>query len=177
MAVARRDGDGAYLLLEGAENLGVKLRVSMLARQVNEGMVKHVVSLMQGTLRSCGKTLRRARVAVLGVVGQRSMAGSLVELLEAKGAKISVYDPLFVKNEPSGGSRMFKRSLKEAVENTDCVVVLGGVEQFARLNLRNLRAVMRMPAAVVDLTGKFDVQKVEKAGFVYRGLGRGVEKR
>jgi hypothetical protein len=33
---------------------------------------------------------------------------------------------------------------------------------------------MKMPAAIVDLTGAIEPQKVEKEGFIYRGLGRGV---
>jgi len=174
---AEESRDEAYLLLESAESLNAKLRLTALARQINENMVKHVVSLVQDTLRSCGKTLRRARVAVLGAVKQQTMAGSLVKLLEAKGAKISIYDPVFAKNEPSEVARTFKRSLNEAVESTDCVVVLAGTDQFTRLNLKNLRAVMKMPAAIVDLTGKIETQKVEKEGFTYRGLGRGVEKK
>jgi hypothetical protein len=31
-----------------------------------------------------------------------------------------------------------------------------------------------MPAAIVDLEESLDPDKVEKAGFIYRGLGRGV---
>jgi UDP-N-acetyl-D-mannosaminuronic acid dehydrogenase len=176
--IAAEEGrDEAYLLLENAENLGAKLRLTALARQVNESVVKHVVSLVQGALRGCGKTLRRARVAVLGAVGPKTMAETLVKLLEAKGAKVSVYDPLFVKREVSDVARVFKRSLNEAVEGADCLVMLAEHEQVKRLSLKKLRAVMRMPAAIVDLAGKLEVQKVEKEGFIYRGLGRGVEKK
>jgi len=176
--IAAEEGvDEAYLLLENAENLGTKLRLTALARQINENMVRHVVNSVQDALRSCGKTLRRARVAVLGAVGSKSTAETFVKLLEAKGAKISVYDPLVARSDVSEMSRVFKRSLNEAVESTDCVVVLAEHDQFKRLNLKKLRTVMRMPAAIVDLTGTIELQKVEKEGFVYRGLGRGVEKK
>ncbi len=174
---AEEGGNEAYLLFESAENLNAKLRLAALARQINESMVRHVVNLVQSTLRSCGKTLRRARVAVLGIVGPRTMADTLVKLLEAKGAKVSIYDPLAVKNGPSEMARAFKRSLNEAVEGTDCITVLAEHEQFKHLNLKKLRTVMKMPAAIVDLTGAIELQKVEKEGFVYRGLGRGVEKK
>jgi hypothetical protein len=33
---------------------------------------------------------------------------------------------------------------------------------------------MKMPAAIVDLEGIVEPNKVEKEGFIYRGLGRGV---
>ncbi|HLE75680.1 MAG TPA: nucleotide sugar dehydrogenase [Candidatus Bathyarchaeia archaeon] len=167
----------AYLLLETAENLNTKLRLTALARQINETMVRHAVNLTQDVLRSCGKTLRRARVAVLGTTGPKTTADTFVKMLETKGAKVSIYDPLLSKNEPSDMTRALKRSLNEAVEGTDCIVILTEHDQFKRLNLKKLRAVMKMPAAIVDLTGTIEPQKVEKEGFTYRGLGRGTGKK
>jgi len=37
-----------------------------------------------------------------------------------------------------------------------------------------LRIMMKKMSAVVDLVGVVEPDKVEKEGFVYRGLGRGV---
>ena len=174
---AEQDREEAYLLLENAENLNTKLKLTALARRINENMVKHVVNLTQNALRSCGKTLRRARVAMLGAVGPKTTAETLVKLLEAKGAKVSIYDPLSGKTELSEMTRLFKRSLNAAVEGASCVVILTEHDPFKHLNLKKLRTVMKMPAAIVDLTGKIELQKVEKEGFIYRGLGRGVEKK
>jgi UDPglucose 6-dehydrogenase len=72
---------------------------------------------------------------------------------------------------------MFKRSLKDAVEGTDCIVILTKQNRFKRLNLKKLRAIMKMPASIVDLTGVIDPEKVKRKGFTYRGIGRGVEKK
>jgi hypothetical protein len=36
---------------------------------------------------------------------------------------------------------------------------------------------MKKPAAIVDLVGIIEPQKVEKEGFTYRGLGRGAGKK
>jgi len=167
----------AYFLFENAENLNTKLRLSKLARQVNEDMIKHAVNLAQDTLRSCGKTLRRARVAVLGTAKPGTAADNLVKLLEKKGAKISLYDPLLGKNDASSNVRVVKRTLNEAVEGADCIIILTGQDQFRRLSFKKLRAVMRMPAAIVDLVGLVEVQKVEKEGLTYRCLGRGEVKK
>jgi nucleotide sugar dehydrogenase len=167
----------AYLLLENAENLNTKLRLSALARQINEDMARHAVNLTQDTLRSCGKTLRRARVAVLGTAKPRTATDTFVRMLETKGAKTSLYDPLFSKNELLDATRALKRSLNEAVEGTDCIVILTGQDQFKRLNLKKLQALMKKPAAIVDLVGIIEPQKVEKEGFTYRGLGRGAGKK
>ncbi|MCW4046457.1 MAG: nucleotide sugar dehydrogenase [Candidatus Bathyarchaeota archaeon] len=168
-----RNRKEAYFLLENAENLNTKLRLSKLARQINEDMVKHTVNLLQDTLRSCGKTLRRARVAALGTVKPETAADRLVKMLEKKGAKMSLYDPLLGKSETLSTSHALKRSLNEAVESADCVIILNGYDQFKRLNFQKLRAVMRMPAAIVDLVELVEPQKVEKEGFIYRCLGKG----
>ena len=172
---AENIGREAYLLLENAENLNAKLRLPALARKINEDMVRHGIKLTREALRSCGKTLRRARVAVLGSAKPTTMM--FVRTLEKKGVKASLYDPWLPKNELANMGRMLKRSLKEAVEGADCVVILTEQERFKRLNLKKLRAVMKMPAAIVDLTGTIEPKKVERNGFEFRGLGSGVERK
>jgi UDP-N-acetyl-D-mannosaminuronic acid dehydrogenase len=161
-----------YLLLESADNLNAKLRISALARQINEDMVKHAVNLTQDALRSCGKNLRRVRVCILGAVGSSPSMEILVKLLEAKGAKINLYDP--AKRE-AADSRLMKASLSEAAEGTDCIVILSGPEQFKRLNLKKLKALMKTPSVIVDLTGSLEPQKVTTEGFIYCGLGKGTD--
>lgn len=176
--IAEEDNrDGVYLLLESAENLTAKLRVIMSARQVNEKMVRHSVKLIQDALRDCGKTLRRARVALLGTVKPKTAASIFIQMLERKGAKTSLYDPSLSRNEQGNIVRILKRSLNEAAEGTDCIVIMSEQEQFKRLNLKKLHAMMKTPAAIVDLTGAIEFQKVEKEGFIYRGLGRGAGKK
>jgi UDP-N-acetyl-D-mannosaminuronic acid dehydrogenase len=169
--------DESYLLLESAENLNTKLRLPMLARQVNEDMIRHAIGLTQDALRSCGRTLRRARVALLGSVEPGTAAAAFVELLEAKGAKVKRYDPYGSAGEQPEGSSSLKKTLNETVEGTDCVVILSVQEQLKRLNLKKLRALMKSPAALVDLAGVTEPAKVEHEGFTYRGLGRGAWKK
>lgn len=173
--IAEEDSrNGAYLLLESAENLNTKLRLPTLARHINERIVGHAVNLTQDALRSCGKTVRRARVALFGSVKPNTAAAMFVKMLEKKGAKISLYDPSLSKNEMIDMAHVLRRrSLNEAAEGKDCMVILSEQKQFKRINLKKLRAVMKTPSAIVDLTGIIEPQKVEKEGFIYRGLGRG----
>ena len=161
------DKKNAYLLLDSAENLNSKLRLPALARQINEEMVKHAVGLTQDALRSCGKTLRRARVAVLGAANQTT--DGFVKLIEQKGAKVNLYDPAAKKEAMD--SRVVKTSLNEAVEGADCIVIL---TQTNRLNLKKLKPLMKSPAVIVDLTGVLEPQEVKAEGFIYCGLGRGI---
>ena len=173
--VEEENRNEAYLLLDGAENLNAKLRLPALARQINEDMVKHAVNLTQDALREAGKPLRRAKVAVLGTANPTTATGVFVKMIEQKGAKPTLYDPIS-KMGPQEW-RVVKTSLNEAVEGTDCIVILTGQEQFKNLNLKKLKALMKSPSVIVDLIGIFEPEKVEAEGFIYCGLGRGTDKK
>ncbi len=170
--VEEENKNEAYLLLESAENLNAKLRLPALSRQINEDMIKHAVYLTQNALRACNKTLGRARVAVLGTVNQPT--GIFVKMLESKGAKVSLFDPL-AKREALDLGVVKSRNLNETVEGVDCIIVLTDEDQFKNLNLKKLRALTKTPAVIVDLAGVFEPKKVETEGFIYRGLGRGID--
>ncbi|MCW4018452.1 MAG: hypothetical protein NWF00_07230 [Candidatus Bathyarchaeota archaeon] len=165
-----------YLLLETAENLNVQLRLPKLARQLNEDMIKHAINLTHDSLRNAGKTLRRAKIALLGAAGPETAAAAFVGLLEAKGAKVRRYDS-YSSEGAKADKEPLKKTLNDAVEGADCVVILSEQEQFKRLSLKKLHALMKAPAALVDLVGVVEPMKVEKAGFIYRGLGRGDRKK
>jgi UDP-N-acetyl-D-mannosaminuronate dehydrogenase len=98
-------------------------------------------------------------------------------MLEAKGARINIYGPHAERGEHAEAEHVPKRTLNEAVENSDCVIILTVEDQFKRLNLKNLRSLMKTQAAIVDLAGVFEPGIVESEGFIYRGLGRGAEKK
>lgn len=172
------------LLLDEATSLNVRLRIPAVASEINEEMVGHVAGLARDALRDCGKTIRRARVTLLGISRTPNMndipnetVNKLAETLEAKGAKVSFYDPHFSGEELSEALNRFKRNLNEALEGADCIVVLTGHDQFRHLSLKKLKAMMKAPAAIIDCEGILEPDKIEKEGFTYRGLGRGVWKK
>lgn len=171
---------GSYLLLEDAENLNMKLRIPATSREINEEAIKQTIRLIKDALRNCGKTVRRARISLLGASQTPNTkspptqtAKELAKMLEAKGAKVNLYDPYCTSNEPTDTQYQFKKNLTEAVEGADCIVILTGHDQFKHLNLKRLKAMMKMPAAIIDLENTIAPEKVEKEGLVYRGPGRG----
>jgi len=109
--------DEPYLLLEDAESFNLRPRVAAAARDTNEEIVKHVANLVKDALRSCGKTLKRARIALLGVSQNPNVqspikrtARKIIDTLEARGAKISLYDPYISENEITETSYHFKKN-------------------------------------------------------------------
>ena len=170
-----------YLFLADAENLNVRMRIPTAAREINEQMTKHATNLVKDALRSCGKTLRRSRVSLLGLSqtpNVRSPAKKIVrqiaQALITRGARIKLYDPYLSENDSGDLKPNFKKNLIEALEGADCIVILTGHDQFKRLNFNKLKLIMKMPSAIVDFEGIIDPGRVEKEGFIYRGLGRGV---
>lgn len=170
-----------YLLSENSEDLNLRLRVPSVAREVNDLMIKHAVNLTKDALLNCGKTLRRAKISLLGISqipntksSPKKSVKELAKLLGAKGAKVGLYDPYFIGDELSEMQCNLKKSLSEALEGADCILILTGHDQFKRLNLKKLKVVMKMPAAIVDFEGVVEPDEVEKEGFIFRGFGRGV---
>jgi nucleotide sugar dehydrogenase len=173
--------DEPYILLTDAENLNLKLRIGEVARDINEQAAKHVANLVKDALRSCGKTPKRARISLLGISETPNMKGSpkrivkeLAQVLTTRGCKITLYDPYFSEDDLADSQVRPRKSLAEAAEGSDCIVIIAQHEQFKRLNLAKLKLMMRRPSAIVDLEGIVEPGKVEKEGFIYRGLGRGV---
>lgn len=162
----------AYLLKESAENLNIKLRLPALAMQISEDIIKHSVNLIQQTLKDNNKTFRRAKIAIISSVNIEAATIKLVQLLEAKGVKIRLYQPQKPENILTGIDSILKKTIKEAVEDTDCIVILSEPKQM-RLSLKKLKTIMRKPAAIVDLTGTIEPNVIQEEGFTYRGMGRG----
>jgi len=162
----------AYLLLESAENLNAKLRLPAIARQINGDTIKYSVKLTQAALRACGKTLRRARVTILGSANPEVASSFFASMIEQKGAKVNLYDPIAKKDAANPG--LLKSSLNEAIEGADCIVILSQ-SPVNQLNLKKIKPLTKTPAVIVDLIGKFEPSQVETEGFLYRGLGRGNE--
>jgi nucleotide sugar dehydrogenase len=170
-----------YLLIGEAENLDVKLKITTLARRTNDETVKHAYNLVKDALHSYEKPVKRSRVAVLGVSyrsnvkeAKGSLVTEMVRLLKRRGAKVTVFDPLFSYKELKDLGYPAERTLAKTLEGTDCLLIAVGHDRFKRLSLRKIKVLMKKPAAIVDISHVVKPSKAEREGFIYRGLGRGV---
>jgi len=171
----------SYFLVEEAEAVDVKLRMLSLATKINDETLDHAIRLVRDALRSCQKPLRRAKILVFGISSlpnrkraSNSATKKLVNQLKKRGASVKVYDPFFSQKELLNMGYSAEASLSKTVEGADCLVVAVAHDRFRRLNLRRIQMLMKQPAAMVDMGQVVDPVKAEKAGFVYRGFGRGV---
>ncbi len=169
-----------YLLLEEAENVNLHPRLMLLAEKINDKVVDYAFRLVKDALKVCGKTVRRAKVSVLGVSRRpnvkerpKALTKNIIDLLKKKVRTVQVYDPFFSQKELRGLG-LEGEKLSKAVEGTDCVIILVGHSKFERLNLKKIKLLAKKTPAIVDLGHVIDPVKADEYGFVYRGLGRGV---
>jgi UDP-N-acetyl-D-mannosaminuronate dehydrogenase len=171
----------SYFLVEEAEAVDVKLRMLSLSVKINDETLDHAIRLVRDALRSCQKPLRRAKISVFGISSlpnrkkaANSATKKLVSRLKKSGVSVRVYDPFFSQKELLSMGYTAEASLSKTVEGTDCLIVAVAHDRFTRLNLRRIHMLMKQPAGIVDMGQVVDPVKAEKAGFVYRGFGRGI---
>jgi len=170
-----------YFLISEAETMGLKLRIAALARRMNREASRHIYNLIKDAIHSCEKTVKRSKIAVLGVsprLSLREARGSqmldLIRLLRKRGGRISVFDPNFTYKELSKMGYPAEKTLGKTLERADCLLIAVGHERFRNLRLSRVKAMMRKPPVIVDLAHIIDPAEAEREGFIYRGLGRGV---
>lgn len=174
------DRKNFYMLLEEAENVNLNLRLMLLAGKINDEIVDYTFRLVKDALKVCGKTVRRAKVSILGISRRPNvkeppgaLTRKIINLLKRKVRTVQVYDPFFSKKELTQMGFEAEK-LSKVVEGTDCVVILAGHSKFERLSLNKIKFLAKKSPAIVDISHVIDPLKAENSGFVYRGLGRGV---
>ena len=158
-----------WLLVYGAADSGVQLRLIPAAREVNNFMPLHMVELLENALTQIGKTLLDARIAVLGYAyledsddTRNSPSRSLVARLYELGAQPIIHDPWI----PEYAGDVFER-----VKGCDAVVVKVAHSAYRNLNLEKLKSVLRSPI-LVDGRHTYEGDKARATGFTYAGVGQ-----
>jgi UDP-N-acetyl-D-mannosaminuronic acid dehydrogenase len=146
-----------------------------LARRINDFMPLHATGMIREALASKKIPLRDAKIVLLGVAYlensddvRNTPAYDLIRELEAYGAEVVAHDP-HVRTFPEAE---LSRNLNTVVEDADCVVISTAHKPYFRLDLKKLKSLMRTPI-IIDGRNVLDRTKAKKAGFVYKGIGKG----
>ncbi len=165
-----------YLITEGTK-VGYIPYLVRMAREINDRMPEHVVTLVTKALNDVGKTVQTSKIALLGISYkpeirdiQLTPMEKVFHYLENMGASIKIYDP-FYKGEKVFGVKT-TRTLNEALKEADCIVIGTAHKEFFNLNIAALSKLCNMPAGFVDARNVVPQHEVEKNGFAYRGVGR-----
>jgi len=99
----------------------------------------------------------------------------IVRELLSSGANVCVYDPVamdnFRKLFSSGRNLKFASSAENAVKGADAILLLTEWKEFLKIDFKKIKKLMAV-AAMVDGRNLYDKSRMEKMGFVYRGIGR-----
>jgi len=170
-----------YLLATEADAIDAHLRLVLDARKINDAMPRHVAKLASDGLRVCGKSLKRTKIVVLGISyrpnvkeTRYSPSQELIGILKKRGAKVTVYDPLFTTSELGAMGLQSEPSLRKAIEKADCVILTTAHDDFKKMDTIEFSAHMSKQGLIIDCTGILDPASVEKTGLVYRATGRGL---
>lgn len=165
------------LLFYPVKQLGFKSRVIETSEKVNDYMPGHVVEMVVKALNKVSKDVESSQVTVLGVAYKggvndvrNSPAKGIIGKLLDSGAKVVVYDPYCEEN--FGAKKA--RNIVDAVEGSDCLLMVTDHEMFRGLELGRLRALMNANPVIVDGRRLIDSVKAREEGFVYSGIGYGV---
>ncbi len=111
--------------------LNYTARFIELASEINTGMPRHVVNLVQDALNEHRKSINGSRVLVVGVAYKpdiddlrESPALDVIGLLEQKGAQVAYHDPYIPGLNHEGWKMNSEPDLLEAVRQADCVVII-----------------------------------------------------
>ena len=154
------------------------LKIVQEARKINEGMPKHTVKLLADAFDESKKSLDNSTITLLGVsykpnVHDIQIAPSeeIIKLLTKKNVKLKIFDPFFVSENVFGYDT--KKSLSEAITDSDAVILITGHKEFENLNLDNISNSMTKPI-LIDCTGKIDPTEAKSQGIIFRAIGRGM---
>lgn len=149
-------------------------RIITSARETNEGMPLHMVSLIKSALNEKGRELEGSRVTILGLAflkdsddTRHSPSLAIIDALEGK-AEVTVHDPFVAKAYHAP----LVRDLWEALEGSDCMVLVTDHTAYRDLDLGEVKRLMRT-AAAVDGRNALDPEACAVHGIAYRGVGKG----
>lgn len=156
-----------WLLVHGTEGAH-DAKLIPTARAINDYMPLHVVQLAEDGLLEAGRPVKGAQVAVLGYAylentddARNSPTIPLLAKLEALGATTTIQDPHFPQ---------YNTPVKEAVTDSDCVILMVAHDEYRTVDLAELRAWMATPV-LIDGRSVFDKKRARDLGFIYRGVG------
>ncbi|MFW9956379.1 MAG: nucleotide sugar dehydrogenase, partial [Candidatus Thorarchaeota archaeon] len=168
-----------WLLRYGLSEYGsqkIEPRFISLAREINNYMPIHMASLIEDALEKKGVKIQGAKVTILGVAylenaddTRNTPALTLINTLEAKGAKVVLHDP-YVKDWDLGPHKI-ERDLYTAAKDSDCLALVTKHRDYIDVDFDKLKQVMRTHT-LVDGRNVYEKAKLVALDFEYRAVGK-----
>jgi len=159
-----------YYLIERAKRAGFDHKFLRTSRAINNSMPAYTVELLQDKLNEVKMPLNGTKVGVLGIAykpniddDRESPYYEIVKELRKHNAKIISYDPHIMK-------RSDVNSLEELLKKSEAIVFVTNHQEFDVLDGEMLKK--NGIKVIVDGMNTLDKEDIEKAGVIYKGIGR-----
>jgi len=149
-----------------------------LARKLNNYMPYHALELVKKSLEEKKVPLSEATVVVLGVAylensddTRNTPARPLIHALEREGVKeIRAHDPYVRAREFP--YLPIQTDLDEVMKGADCLVIATKHKEYYDMDPKKVVSLMRTPI-IIDGRNVLEKEQWEKAGILYKGIGKG----
>lgn len=170
-----------YILASVCERAGVDASLFLLGRRINEFMPVHACNRVERELERCGKTLRGARVFVLGFAFKGRPETSdvrdsptidLVRVLRERGAQVRGHDPMVTapEIEALGATAC---DLESGFDGADAIILMLNHTLYEEMDIARLLERTRKPAVLLDGWHIFNAADLSQVpGITYRCIGR-----
>jgi len=149
----------------------------VLARHINDFMPVHMAKLTVDALKRAKRPVKGATVAILGWAflansddTRNTPAEQYRDIIIGKGSATRVNDP-YVAEYP--GVPLVP-SVEDTVRGADAIVIFAGHNQYKSLKAASLKKLSgKQHPVIIDGRNIIDADTFIKAGFIYKGIGRG----
>lgn len=159
-----------YYLIEKAEKTGFNHHFLKLAREINNSMPHYTVNKITIGLNKIGKSVKKSRITILGIAykgdvddTRESPAYQIIKELKELEAIITIYDPYITAESTV-------KTLDEALNDQDCVVIVTDHPEFKKINAGKLK--VNNVKVVIDGRNILDKKDMQNKGIIYEGIGR-----
>ncbi len=162
-------------LLKLANEKGYEFRILSSVIEANEKQKERMVEKIK-------EMVGEVRGKTIGILGlsfkpntsdiRESSAIAIIQRLLAMGAHVKAYDPAAMKeSEAVLPEVLYARDPYEVADGADALVLITEWNQFRRLDLPRIKALLKTPI-FIDLRNVYDPQQMKRLGFHYCGVGR-----
>lgn len=145
--------------------------------EINQDQRRRIVHKVRELL---GGSLRNKVVGILGLSFKpntddmrEAPSIEIIHMLQHEGARVRAYDPAAMENARAILNNVeFVEEPYKVAEGADALILVTEWNEFKQLDMERIRKLMRRPI-LFDGRNIYDPERMQKLGFIYRGVGRG----
>ena len=159
-----------YYLIERAKRAGFDHKFLRTSRTINNSMPEYTVELLQDKLNEIKRAVNGTNVGLLGIAykanvddDRESPYYDIVKALQRHKAKIHSFDP-YLKNKSTC------KSLKALLKKSEAIILITDHKEFEMIDGKLLKKYNIK--VIIDGKNKLNKEQLQKAGIIYKGIGR-----